>query len=418
MSKYKKMKQLIADMRLPEYRYKQLLDAVFLQGIMRFEDMKLLPKTLREKLVEQFGETVVEIKAIHHEKSMQTDKVLFELSDGNRVETVGLFYKEGWNSFCISSQSGCGFGCKFCATGTLGLRRNLTVDEITDQILYFMQQGCSINSISFMGMGEPFANPQVFEALHDLTAPELFGLSQRRITISTIGIVPGIQKLTREYPQVNLAYSLHAPTDRLRETLMPITKTYPLGQVLDTLDQHIRQTNRKVFLAYIMLKDVNDSDRHAEQLTKLLFKHKKYLPLYHLDLIPYNQTTVTETMVPSSHTRIKAFCRIIIMQELASISERNLAPILTLLVASWRGPTVTIKNKEREQCPLYKNSLLNGSCVLCARAKHDLKSERTRYLTISHSFVPNAKVKCLSVSNNFIYLLSKSQTHRRRADNP
>lgn len=92
---------------------------------------------------------------------------------------------------------------------------------------------------------------------------------------------------------------------------MPITKTYPLGQVLDTLDQHIRQTNRKVFLAYIMLKDVNDSDRHAEQLTKLLFKHKKYLPLYHLDLIPYNQTTVTETMVPSSHTRIKAFCRII-----------------------------------------------------------------------------------------------------------
>ena len=267
MSKYKKMKQLIADMRLPEYRYKQLLDAVFLQGIMRFEDMKLLPKTLREKLVEQFGETVVEIKAIHHEKSMQTDKVLFELSDGNRVETVGLFYKEGWNSFCISSQSGCGFGCKFCATGTLGLRRNLTVDEITDQILYFMQQGCSINSISFMGMGEPFANPQVFEALHDLTAPELFGLSQRRITISTIGIVPGIQKLTREYPQVNLAYSLHAPTDRLRETLMPITKTYPLGQVLDTLDQHIRQTNRKVFLAYIMLKDVNDSDRHAEQLT-------------------------------------------------------------------------------------------------------------------------------------------------------
>ncbi len=311
MSKYKKMKQLIADMRLPEYRYKQLLDAVFLQGIMRFEDMKLLPKTLREKLVEQFGETVVEIKAIHHEKSMQTDKVLFELSDGNRVETVGLFYKEGWNSFCISSQSGCGFGCKFCATGTLGLRRNLTVDEITDQILYFMQQGCSINSISFMGMGEPFANPQVFEALHDLTAPELFGLFQRRITISTIGIVPGIQKLTREYPQVNLAYSLHAPTDRLRETLMPITKTYPLGQVLDTLDQHIRQTNRKVFLAYIMLKDVNDSDRHAEQLTKLLFKHKKYLPLYHLDLIPYNQTTVTETMVPSSHTRIKAFCRII-----------------------------------------------------------------------------------------------------------
>lgn len=101
MSKYKKMKQLIADMRLPEYRYKQLLDAVFLQGIMRFEDMKLLPKTLREKLVEQFGETVVEIKAIHHEKSMQTDKVLFELSDGNRVETVGCFIKRAGTPFAF-----------------------------------------------------------------------------------------------------------------------------------------------------------------------------------------------------------------------------------------------------------------------------------------------------------------------------
>jgi 23S rRNA (adenine-C8)-methyltransferase len=101
MSKYKKMKQLIADMRLPEYRYKQLLDAVFLQGIMRFEDMKLLPKTLREKLVEQFGETVVEIKAIHHEKSMQTDKVLFELSDGNRVETWACFIKRAGTPFAF-----------------------------------------------------------------------------------------------------------------------------------------------------------------------------------------------------------------------------------------------------------------------------------------------------------------------------
>lgn len=149
MSKYKKMKQLIADMRLPEYRYKQLLDAVFLQGIMRFEDMKLLPKTLREKLVEQFGETVVEIKAIHHEKSMQTDKVLFELSDGNRVETVGLFYKEGWNSFCISSQSGCGFGCKFCATGTLGLRRNLTVDEIPTKS-YILCNKDAVSTVSLL----------------------------------------------------------------------------------------------------------------------------------------------------------------------------------------------------------------------------------------------------------------------------
>ena len=401
MSKYKKMKQLIADMRLPEYRYKQLLDAVFLQGIMRFEDMKLLPKTLREKLVEQFGETVVEIKAIHHEKSMQTDKVLFELSDGNRVETVGLFYKEGWNSFCISSQSGCGFGCKFCATGTLGLRRNLTVDEITDQILYFMQQGCSINSISFMGMGEPFANPQVFEALHDLTAPELFGLSQRRITISTIGIVPGIQKLTREYPQVNLAYSLHAPTDRLRETLMPITKTYPLGQVLDTLDQHIRQTNRKVFLAYIMLKDVNDSDRHAEQLTKLLFKHKKYLPLYHLDLIPYNQTTVTETMVPSSHTRIKAFCRIIhnagISVDIRTQFGSDINAACGQLAGAYRDDQ---KQGERTMSAIQEQSFEWLLCPVC-KSKTRLKIRKDTILDNFPLFCPKCKSEMLICVKQF-----------------
>lgn len=311
MSKFLKMKELIAEMNLPDYRYKQLLDAVFRQHTIRFEDMKPLPKELRGKLIEQFGETVIGIKAIHHEKSTQTGKVLFELPDGNRVETVGLFYKEGWNSFCISSQSGCAFGCKFCATGTLGLHRNMTSDEICDQVLYFMQQGFTINSISFMGMGEPFANPNLFEALRDLTDTELFGLSQRRITISTIGIVPSIKRLTKEFPQINLAYSLHAPTNQLRETLMPITKTYSLDLVLDTLDNHIRQTNRKVFLAYIMLKGINDSEKHAEQLIELLFRHKKYLALYHLDLIPYNQTTVAQKLTPPSNKCIQAFCKVL-----------------------------------------------------------------------------------------------------------
>lgn len=305
------MKQLIEALGLPKYRYQQLMDAIFRQHIAKFEDMTLLPRSLREALTEQFGETVLNISAIHHERSVQSDKVLFELPDGNRVETVGLFYKEGWNSFCISSQSGCAYGCKFCATGTLGLHRSMTADEVTDQLLYFMQQGLTINSVSFMGMGEPFANPALFDALHDLTDSELFGLSQRRITISTIGIVPGIQRLTKEYPQVNLAYSLHAPTNRLRETLMPITRTYSLNTVLDTLDGHIRQTNRKVFLAYIMLKGVNDSDDHARQLIELLSEHKKALPLYHLDLIPYNQTAVARHLESSGHKRVQAFCRIL-----------------------------------------------------------------------------------------------------------
>lgn len=122
-------------------------------------------------------------------------------------------------------------------------------------------------------------------------------------------------------------------------------------------------------------------------------------------------------MVPSSHTRIKAFCRIIHNAGISVNIRTQFGSDINAACGQLAGAYRDDQNKEREQCPLYKNSLLNSSCVLCARAKHDLKSERTRYLTISHSFVPNAKVKCLSVSNNFIYLLSKSQTHRRRADN-
>lgn len=311
MSKYIEMKYLIQGLGFPSYRYKQLLDAIFKKKITRFSDMTQLPISLRNALTEKFGSTVLQIKAIHHEASVQADKVLFELNDKNRVETVALYYKEGWNSFCISSQSGCGFGCKFCATGTLGFQRNMTADEITDQILYFIQQGKVINSISFMGMGEPFANPNLFEALDILTSSELFGLSQRKITISTIGIIPGIKRVTEQYPQINLAYSLHAPTNRLRSSLMPISKTYSLDMVLDVLDEHIKKTNRKVFLAYIMLDGINDRDEHAIQLAKLLRKHKKVLPLYHLDLIPYNETKVSMRFVSSSRTRINEFCKVL-----------------------------------------------------------------------------------------------------------
>ena len=116
------------------------------------------------------------------------------------------------------------FGCKFCATGTLGLKRNMTAEEITDQLLYFFLSGHNLDSISFMGMGEPLANPNVFEALSILTNPDLFGLSQRRITLSTIGMIPGIRRMTKDYPQVNLAYSLHSPFEDQRNELMPINK--------------------------------------------------------------------------------------------------------------------------------------------------------------------------------------------------
>lgn len=187
-----------------------------------FESMSLLPRRLRDALVRQFGDSGCSLAPVSESTERQADKVLFEMTDGSRIEAVGLHYWHGWESYCISSQCGCGFGCKFCATGTIGLKRNLSADEITDQLLYFHLNRHTLNSVSFMGMGEPFANPSLFDALKVLTDPELFGLSQRRITISTIGILPGIRRLTEDFPQVNLTFSLHSPFSAQRSTLMPV----------------------------------------------------------------------------------------------------------------------------------------------------------------------------------------------------
>lgn len=309
-SKYMKMIQIVSNLNLPDYRFEQITKTIFQQLIGEFNDMNLLPKGLRNTLVSEFGNSVSSVKPVLTQISKQVQKLLFELSDGERVEAIALHYKQGWESFCISSQCGCGFGCSFCATGTTGFKRNLTVDEITDQLLYFHLKGHKLNSVSFMGMGEPFANPNIFDALTIMTTPGLFGLSQRRITISTIGIIPSIQKLTHEFPQVNLAFSLHSPFDHQRSELMPINEHYPLHEVMRTLDEHIKHTGRRVFIAYIMLGGVNDSKEHAEAVVSMLRGRGSWEHLYHIDLIPYNCTDKTSLHFKES-VNIRQFCSIL-----------------------------------------------------------------------------------------------------------
>lgn len=299
-SKYETMKRLIADMKLPDYRYEQIIKAIFSQHISTFERMSTLPLKLKKTLVDTFGPSVCCTVPIACQTSGQADKILFSLPDGNCVETVNLHYKKGWESFCISSQCGCGFSCQFCATGTLGHKRNMTAGEITDQLLYFYLNGHKLNSISFMGMGEPLANPNLFDALNILTDSSLFGLSQRRITISTIGIIPGIRRLTNEFPQINLAFSLHSPFEKQRSELMPVNRSFPLHEVMEALDNHIRHTGRRLFLAYIMLNGVNDSADHAKALVHLLQNRGPWVHLYHVDLIPYNATDKTSRTFTSS----------------------------------------------------------------------------------------------------------------------
>ncbi|WP_435925610.1 Cfr family 23S rRNA (adenine(2503)-C(8))-methyltransferase [Paenibacillus sp. DYY-L-2] len=289
-NKYRRLEEFLKEQHHPNYRMQQVCNAVFKEKIDKFSNIRVLPKSLREMLVHEFGESILNIVSLKEQHSEQVTKVLFEISGNETIETVNMKYKAGWESFCISSQCGCHFGCKFCATGDIGLKRNLSSDEITDQILYFYLKGHSVDSISFMGMGEALANMQVFDALDVLTDPKLFALSPRRITISTIGLIPGIKKMTQNYPQVNLTFSLHSPFHEQRGELMPINDRYPLLDVMDTLDEHIRITSRKVYIAYILLPGVNDSIDHAKEVASLLKGRYQSGRLYHVNLIRYNPT--------------------------------------------------------------------------------------------------------------------------------
>ena len=311
MTKLEQLKGLLAFWEQPDYRYRQIMEAVFQKRIASFSSMTALPLSLREKIQETLGDGVLSLRAEKVQVSRQADKVLFSLPQRRgKIEAVRLHYQKGWDSYCISSQSGCGFGCKFCATGAMGNCKNLTAWEIVEQLLYFTLQGHSLDSVSFMGMGEPFANPQLFSALHLLTDPLLFGLSQRRITVSTVGVTQGIRQLTARFPQINLAFSLHAPTPELRRKLMPAERRFPMNEVLDALDAHIKKTNKRVFLAYTLLRNFNDSPAHAKKLISLLRGHKAALPLYHIDLIPYNETGSTLFHAPEA-ARVRQFAEIL-----------------------------------------------------------------------------------------------------------
>ncbi|SHH48298.1 23S rRNA (adenine-C8)-methyltransferase [Sporobacter termitidis DSM 10068] len=307
-SKYQRIKQVLTGLKQPDYRYRQIMDAIFTRRIGEFEKMSMLPTPLRNALVDQFGSAVCGIRPITETSAKQVGKVLFEMADGRRIETVGLRYKRGWESFCVSSQCGCGFGCRFCTTGALGFQRNLTADEITDQLLYFHLNRHPLSSVSFMGMGEALANPHIYDALAILTDPQLFGLSQRRITISTIGVPSGIRLLTRSFPQVNLTFSLHSPFDEERSAIMPVNKRFPLQEVMNVLDRHAQRTGRKIFIAYILLDGINDTPEHAGAIAGLLRGRDRWERLYNVDLIAYNPTDKTpQKFRQTSHYKTKRF---------------------------------------------------------------------------------------------------------------
>jgi 23S rRNA (adenine2503-C2)-methyltransferase len=265
----------------PKYRLKQVRQLIFQDLITDWDKATVLPLALREELRK---ECPLEIKhQLFHDEN--TIKALIELEDGLKIETVLMKHTDDRSTVCVSSQVGCPLACSFCATGGLGLKRNLTVDEIVMQVLLFMRIA-KVTNIVFMGMGEPFLNYEnVMAAIRILNSAEYFNIGARKISVSTSGIVEGIERFTKEDLQVNLSISLHAPNNELRSKLMPVNKKYPLEKVISAVDDYILQTKRKVMFEYLMIKGENDTLSCAEQLASLMKK-----PLYMVNLIVYNPT--------------------------------------------------------------------------------------------------------------------------------
>ena len=299
----KTLKEILKDQ--PKFRFKQCYKAVFFDFIENWNDVSVLPLDLREKLN---TECSLDIKSEFSEsRDKKTIKALIKLEDDTQIEAV-LMRHGNRNTVCVSCQVGCPLACEFCATGQMGFTRNLTSEEMVDQVLIFARflkkYDERVTNVVFMGMGEPFLNyDNVIEAIKNLNDPQAFNIGVRHISISTAGLIEGIKKLSKEKLQVNLAISLHAPNDQLRSELMPVNNQHSISELLKSVNDYIEKTNRRVMFEYLLIKDVNDSEKHALELSKLM-----KVKLYMVNLIPYNPTG---RFKPSDSKTIDKFIKVL-----------------------------------------------------------------------------------------------------------
>lgn len=278
------LEQTVRELGLPAFRARQIYQWIHEKLITDFDQMTNIARPLREQLKDHFELTVLKPAEVQISQLDGTRKYLFRLADGNVIESVWMKYHHG-NSVCISTQVGCRMGCRFCASTLDGLTRNLTAGEMLDQV-YRIQAltGERVSNVVTMGAGEPMDNyDSLLRFLHILTAEHGLHISQRSITVSTCGIVPGILKLAAEKLQITLALSLHAPNDRIRKSLMPVSGRYSISEVLKACTDYYRQTGRRVTFEYSLVKDVNDNLEEAKELAGLLKNMHG-----HVNLIPVN----------------------------------------------------------------------------------------------------------------------------------
>lgn len=287
------VKQYIKDAGLPNFRIAQVQDAVFKRGISSWEEASSLPAGLRAKLAEERPILSFKVSKIICSQEDKVAKALLTLKDGLQIETVLLKPQDTW-SVCVSSQVGCPLRCAFCSTGKMGFKRNLTQEEITDQVLMWYQYvrkeklGERISGVVFMGMGEPLLNYlNVVKAARDLSRPDQLNIGARHISVSTSGIADKLHKLAVDLPQANLAVSLHNADNAERSKIMPVNRRYDLDDLKKALEEYIAMTGRQVFLEYSVIENVNSRPEHIRKLADWIYSVKDNY-LLHVNLIACN----------------------------------------------------------------------------------------------------------------------------------
>ena len=294
---------VLKELNQPAFRAKQVYTWLH-KGVRSYEEMTNLPKALRDTLAERFPILPPQVVRKQESKKDGTIKYLWQLSDGNCVETVLMRYHYG-NTVCISTEVGCRMGCAFCASTLGGLVRRLEPFEMLDQVLFTqVDSGLPIGHIVLMGIGEPLDNfDNVMRFLELVNSPEGMNISMRHISLSTCGLVPKIDALAEKKLQLTLSVSLHAPNDEIRNTIMPVNKAYPIEELLAACRRYYAATNRRISFEYAMIDGVNDTDAAAKELIRRL----KGLPA-HMNLIPLNHVEESP-LKPSTRQAVQNFQR-------------------------------------------------------------------------------------------------------------
>jgi 23S rRNA (adenine2503-C2)-methyltransferase len=295
---YQDIVSLMKEQGEKEFHARQLMDWVYTKGVLAWDLMSNLSKQLRQKLSSLFYLPVLHLVRIQDSSDLETFKFLWKLRDGRLVESV-LICSGNRRTVCVSSQVGCPAKCSFCASGKQGFLRNLRPAEIVEQVLqinsWLMARGEYVSHVVYMGMGEPLKNyDAVMTSIRLISDPDLFNLSQRRITISTVGIVEGIKRLSNEGLKINLVLSLHAPNQKIRIKIIPYARKYPLETIMEAVDEYSKKTKRDITYEYTLIAGINDHPDHAHELAHLL-RGKQCS----VNLIPYNPVAGLKLSRPS-----------------------------------------------------------------------------------------------------------------------